>query len=35
MRGGFFLKVEDIAGEVEFYVTDKLDLKPFDLIRVK
>lgn len=35
MRWWFFLKVEDIAGEVEFYVTDKLDLKPFDLIRVK
>lgn len=35
MRGGFFLKVEDISGEIEFYLNEKLDLKPFDLVIIK
>ncbi len=35
MRGGFFMRVEDISGETEFYLQDRLDLEPFDIITIK
>ncbi len=34
-RGGFFMRVEDISGETEFYLQDRLDLEPFDIIAIK
>ncbi len=31
---GFFVKVEDISGEVEFFIKDKLDFKPFMIMSI-
>lgn len=35
MRWGFFLKVEDISWEIEIYLHERLDVKPFDLVGIK
>ena len=35
MRWWFFLKIEDISWEIEIYVNEKLDLKPFDIIGIQ
>ncbi len=35
LRWGFFMKVEDISWETEFYLQDRLDLQPFDIITIK
>jgi len=35
MRWWFFLRVEDISWEIELYLNERLDLKPFDLIAIK
>ena len=35
MRGGYFLKVEDISGEIEFYMQSSCDLAPMDVIQIK
>jgi hypothetical protein len=35
MRGGFFMLVEDISGETEFYLQEKLDLQVFDIVNIK
>ena len=31
----FFVKMEDISGDVEFYITNKLDLEPFMIVWVR
>ncbi len=31
---GFFMKIEDLSGEVEFYIKDKLDLMPFMIVGI-
>lgn len=35
MKGGFFIQVEDISGEMEFFLSEKLDLHPFDIINIR
>ncbi len=35
MRWGYFLKVEDISGEIEFYMQSSCDLAPMDVIQIK
>lgn len=34
MRGWFFLVVEDVSGDMEFFLNEKLDLKIFDIINI-
>lgn len=34
MRGWYFLKVEDISGQMEFYFQDKIDLEPFSIVSI-
>lgn len=35
MRWWYFLKVEDISGEIEFYLQNSCDLAPLDIIQIK
>jgi DNA-directed DNA polymerase III PolC len=34
MRGGWFLQVEDITGQMEFYFMEKVDLEPLDIVYI-
>lgn len=34
MRGGFYIKLEDISWEMELYINEKLDFEPFDILVV-
>lgn len=34
MRWWWFLKVEDITGQMEFYFMEKVDLEPFDIVYI-
>lgn len=35
MRGGYFMKVEDISWEIEFYLQSSADLSVLDIIQIK
>ena len=34
MRWGWFLQIEDITGQMEFYFMEKIDLEPFDIVYI-
>lgn len=34
MRGGYFLQIEDITGQMELYLQEKIDVEPFDILYI-
>lgn len=34
MRGGYFLQIEDISGQMELYLQEKVELEPFEIIYI-